>query len=370
MTPRRVSCSPTSGSGWASAGQPRCGLRPRPLRHRRWRQRGRRDAHRPGPRGLPAPAARAAATAPRRASCGPCSAATPASSGPPSWRARTCRAVPSRVRPGPPWHRGTSLRVMSYNVHDLHDDRAAAARVVRASVPTCCACRRCRAGSRRSSGSRPSPGPVACIWAGGRLGTGGTAVLTAPRVGSTARPARRLRSASLTGRGGMPPRPSRSRRRAAPVTVVSVHLGLAGAGAAAARRGGARGAGGPSRRGRGPQRGDRGLRHRRMAGRLVLASGTQATFPAHGPTSPLDAIFASADLSTVPASERTSPTSTSRTSAAASGPPTGLGRRRPDSHPRVTRSELRRACRRRRDRARCRRAGPAARNRRRSSSWR
>lgn len=205
--------------------------------------------------------------------------------------------------PGPPWRRDELLRVMSYNVKDFTADPAAAARVVRALRPDVLCVqevpRRLTTEFRLPSFAR------ACdlYWAGGRLGTGGTAMLTALRVRVHGTSRRRLAVRF----------PDRTRGYAAvdvslpgwlPVTVLSVHLSL-----------------GAEERQRHveailsglPERavvagdineGADGLAHRRLAGRLVLASGTQPTFPADHPRSALDVIFASADLPTIPASEQ------------------------------------------------------------------
>ena len=205
--------------------------------------------------------------------------------------------------PRPPWRRAELLRVMSYNVKDFTADRAAAARVVRALGPDVLCLqevpRRLTTEFRMPSFAR------ACglYWAGGRLGTGGTAVLTALRVRVHGTSRRRLAVRF----------PDRSRGYAAvdvslpgwvPITVLSVHLSL---GAEERQRHA------EAILSRLPERavvagdlneGADGLAHRRLAGRLVLASGTQPTFPAHDPRSPLDFIYASADLRTVPASEQ------------------------------------------------------------------
>lgn len=118
---------------------------------------------------------------------------------------------------------------MTYNVHDLRDDRAAAARVVRAVRPDVLCLqevpRRLTTEVRLPAFARR----CGLLWGGGRLGTGGTAVLTGPRVEVVERQ-----------RGRLPVRfPDRSRgyaaatvrlsgdgRAARPVTVVSMHLGL------------------------------------------------------------------------------------------------------------------------------------------------
>jgi len=191
---------------------------------------------------------------------------------------------------------------MTYNLHDLRDDRAAAARVVRAVDPDVLCLQ--EVPRRLTTEFRLPPFARACrlLWNRGRLGTGGTAVLTAPRV-----------VVHGVHRGRLPVRfPDRTRGYAAatvslagdsprlpPVTVVSVHLGL-----------------------RAPER----LRHASLvleglddravvagdlneeagaatydliAGRLPLASDGVPTFPARLPTVALDAVFAGRGLGLV-----------------------------------------------------------------------
>ena len=203
---------------------------------------------------------------------------------------------------------GNVLRVMSYNVHDLRDDRAAAARVVRTVAPDVLCLQ--EVPRRLTTEVRLPRFARACgmAWGRGRLGTGGTAVLVGPRVVLVGR-----------SRGRLPVRfPDRTRGYAAatvelagaaatgrPVTVVSVHLGL---------------------------RADERLRHTSavleryasdtssrasvsdvvvagdlnegsdgrafavLADRLRLVSGDTATFPAAAPTTALDVVFASPGL--------------------------------------------------------------------------
>ncbi|GEO29312.1 endonuclease/exonuclease/phosphatase family protein [Terrabacter aerolatus] len=188
---------------------------------------------------------------------------------------------------------------MSYNVHDLLDDRSAAARAVRAVAPDVLCLQ--EVPRRLTTELRLPPFARECrlLWRGGRLGTGGTAVLTAPRVvvHDVSRGRLRVRfpdrtrgyAAATVSLGGDGP-------RARPVTVVSVHLGL-----------------------RAPQRlrhaevvldrvGDRavvagdlnegpgGAAHTLIAARHPLASATTPTYPADLPTVTLDAIFAGRDL--------------------------------------------------------------------------
>jgi endonuclease/exonuclease/phosphatase family metal-dependent hydrolase len=115
--------------------------------------------------------------------------------------------------------------VATYNVRDFLDDQTAAARVVRAIAPDVLCLqevpRRVTTEIRLPTFARD----CGLFWSGGRLGSGGTAVLTSLRTRVHAAYVRRL-----------PVRfPDRSRGYAAvdvslsgadPITVVSVHLGL------------------------------------------------------------------------------------------------------------------------------------------------
>ncbi|WP_344256010.1 endonuclease/exonuclease/phosphatase family protein [Terrabacter carboxydivorans] len=195
---------------------------------------------------------------------------------------------------------------MSYNVHDLLDDRAAAARVVRAVAPDVLCLQ--EVPRRLTTELRLPPFARDCrlLWSGGRRGTGGTAVLTAPRVVVHGVSRGRLRvrfpdrtrgyaaaTVSLPGAGP----------RARPVTVVSVHLGLR-----------------PQQRREhartvldrvGDRAGDRtvvagdlneghgGAAYDLIAARHPLASPSLPTYPADRPTVALDAIFAGRDLEVV-----------------------------------------------------------------------
>ena len=203
---------------------------------------------------------------------------------------------------GPPWRRAELLRVMTYNVKDFTADRAAAARVVREVRPDVLCLQ--EVPRRVTTEFRLPAFARACglYWAGGRLGTGGTAVLTSLRL--------RVHG---TSSGRLAVRfPDRTRGYAAvlvslpgwvPITVLSLHLSLGAeerqrhAEAILSRLPGRAVVGGDL------NEGADGLAHRRLAGRLVLASGMQPTYPAHAPRSALDFIFASADLCTVPASD-------------------------------------------------------------------
>ncbi|MFM6851561.1 MAG: endonuclease/exonuclease/phosphatase family protein [Terrabacter sp.] len=203
---------------------------------------------------------------------------------------------------------GHVLRVMSYNVHDLRDDRAAAARVVRSVAPDILCLQ--EVPRRLTTEVRLPRFARACglAWHRGRLRTGGTAVLVGPRVVLVGR-----------SRGRLSVRfPDRTRGYAAatvtlpgaarPVTVVSVHLGLRADErvrhtAAVLER---FVVSGPSRPGAHGvvvagdlNEGSEGRAFAALAGRLRLVSGETATFPAGAPTAVLDVVFAGPDLTVV-----------------------------------------------------------------------
>lgn len=194
---------------------------------------------------------------------------------------------------------------MTYNVHDLRDDRAAAARVVRAVRPDVLCLqevpRRLTTEVRLPAFARR----CGLLWSRGRLGTGGTAVLTGPRV-----------EVLGTHRGRLPVRfPDRSRGYAAatvrlvgegrpgdPVTVVSVHLGLRAdervrhalmvlgrLGASAGTQDRVVVAGDLNE-------GADGRVHAVVGTRYRLVSGGVATYPAQRPTAALDVVFAAPTL--------------------------------------------------------------------------
>jgi len=117
---------------------------------------------------------------------------------------------------------------MSYNVRDFLDDRRAAARVVRAVAPDVLCLqevpRRLTTEVRLPRFARE----CGMRWGGGRFGTGGTAVLTAPglAVVSSSRGRLPTRFPDRTrGWAGVTVAPARWATEAS-VTVVSVHLGL------------------------------------------------------------------------------------------------------------------------------------------------
>ena len=200
---------------------------------------------------------------------------------------------------------------MTYNVHDLRDDRAAAARVVRAVAPDVLCLQ--EVPRRLTTEVRLPRFARACgmRWRGGRLGTGGTAVLTGPRV-----------EVRATLRGRLPVRfPDRSRGYAAatvslagarparaPVTVLSLHLGLRAderVRHASTILDRLHTAGGGPRR---PvvvagdlNEGAGGRAFSVVLNRYRLVSGGVLTFPSDRPTVALDAIFATPSLTVVEA---------------------------------------------------------------------
>lgn len=191
---------------------------------------------------------------------------------------------------------------MSYNVHDLLDDRAAAARVVRAVAPDVLCLQ--EVPRRLTTELRLPPFARDCrlLWSGDRRGTGGTAVLTAPRVvvHDVSRGRLRVRFPDRT-RGyaaatvSLPGAGPRSR----PVTVVSVHLGLR----AQQRREHARTVldrvGDRAVVAGDLNEGPGGAAYDLIAARHPLASPSLPTYPADRPTVALDAIFAGRDLEVV-----------------------------------------------------------------------
>ncbi len=195
------------------------------------------------------------------------------------------------------------LRVMSYNLRDFLDDRHAAARVVRAVDPDALCLQ--EVPRRLTTELRLPPFARECglSWSRRRRGSGGTAVLTGPRV---------LVHGATTAR--LPVRfPDRTRGYAAldvslpgspALTVASIHLGLR---ASERERHTLRlladlatpGAGGRGSRlvvagdlNEGPGGGAREL----LLGPLRLLSPDMATFPAHAPDQRLDLVLGSEGL--------------------------------------------------------------------------
>jgi endonuclease/exonuclease/phosphatase family metal-dependent hydrolase len=194
------------------------------------------------------------------------------------------------------------LRVATYNVRDFLDDRAAAARVVRAIDPDVLCLqevpRRLTTEVRLPAFARE----CGLYWAGRRRGTGGTAILTALRVSVHAASAHRLgvRFPDRTrGYAGL----DVSLPGTDPVTVVSVHLGLRAqererhADAILGRIGRRAIVAGDL------NEGDDGPAYARLAARLRVVSAARPTFPAHHPSRVLDVVLAGSDLEVLAGAE-------------------------------------------------------------------
>ena len=196
---------------------------------------------------------------------------------------------------GPP-----TLRLASYNTRDFLDDRHAAARVVRAIDPDVLCLqevpRRLLAGRR----VRAFAQECGMRWGGGHRGSGGTTVLTAPRVTRLALEHHRLPVLpGVRTRGYAVARVALGDRP--PVTVVSVHLSLSpGQRVRHVRRLlAAVEPGGPAVRtlvAGDLNEGQDGAAYGVLAAHHRLATGGVATFPVWGPDKALDVVLASPDL--------------------------------------------------------------------------
>lgn len=183
---------------------------------------------------------------------------------------------------------------MSYNLHDFRDDRAAAARVIRAVGPDVLCVQ--EVPRRLTTELRVPPFARACglVWHRRRLGTGGTAVLTRPGV-----------LVHEVVRGRLPVRfPDRTRGYAGatvslppdgpqvePVTVVSIHLGLREAERSRHAATVLEGLGERAVVAGDLNEGPGGTAYELVAGRYPQASAGEPTFPAQHPTVALDAVF-------------------------------------------------------------------------------
>jgi endonuclease/exonuclease/phosphatase family metal-dependent hydrolase len=187
------------------------------------------------------------------------------------------------------------LRVATYNVRDLLDDREAASRVVRAVQPDVLCLQEV---PRRLTTEFSLPAlarATGLLWNGGRLGTGGTAVLTGLRV-----------HVHATSGGRLPVRfPDRTRGYAAvlvslpgsvPVAVASLHLSLSATERQRHVRQVLEAVPDPAVIAGDLNEGPGGEVHRLLATRLRLVSDERPTFPAGRPTSALDVIFASPEV--------------------------------------------------------------------------
>lgn len=193
----------------------------------------------------------------------------------------------------------TTLRVVSYNLKDLTQDRHAAARVIRRLDPDVLCLQ--EVPRRMLSAWRVSAFAAECdlVWSGAHHGSGGTTVLTSLRVQVEYSSHRRLRVAPwqrtrgyAVARVAVPGR--------LPVVVASVHLSLD---AAERLRHTEQILGSLAEGERVVLAGDlnegaSGAAWQRLAGPLRLVSPDRPTFPAAAPNAVLDVIFASPGLTT------------------------------------------------------------------------
>ena len=200
---------------------------------------------------------------------------------------------------------GTPLRVASYNTRDFHDDRRAAARVVRAIRPDVLCLQEV---PRRLLGAhqvRRFAAECGLSWSGSHRGSGGTTILTGPRV----RPARtwhRRLSVALHRRTRGYALSRLVLEGGRPLVVASVHLSL-DAGerhahttqilrevrAVAGDTAGIVLAGDLNEV-------ESGSAWRLLDARLRLVSPAAPTFPARRPRTLLDVIFASPEVQALP----------------------------------------------------------------------
>ncbi|EWS99980.1 endonuclease/exonuclease/phosphatase [Intrasporangium oryzae NRRL B-24470] len=199
-----------------------------------------------------------------------------------------------------PRRTGPAMRVMSYNVRDFLDDVAAAARVVRAVDPDVLCLQ--EVPRRLTTELRLPAFARACRlwWSGGRRGTGGTAILTSPRV--TVHSASRHRLGVRF--------PDRTRGYAAadvslpgsvPVSVASIHLSLRADERERHARDIVAALGDRSVVAGDLNEGSDGRGHRLIAERCRVVSEAVPTFPASSPDQVLDVIFAGPGLEVRPA---------------------------------------------------------------------
>lgn len=198
------------------------------------------------------------------------------------------------------------LRVASYNLRDLLDDRAAAGRVVRVIQPDVLCLQEV---PRRLTTEFSLPAfarASGLYWAGGRWGTGGTAILTSLRVHTHRATAGRLRVRF----------PDRTRGYAAhlvslpgfePLWVASIHLSLRADERERHLAEVLRALPTPAVIAGDLNEGPAGRAWARLAATFQKLSDDHPTFPAARPTSVLDVIFATPGVTVAPADPAAGP---------------------------------------------------------------
>jgi endonuclease/exonuclease/phosphatase family metal-dependent hydrolase len=198
----------------------------------------------------------------------------------------------------------TAIRIATYNVRDFKDDRAAAARVVRAIAPDILCLQ--EVPRRLFSTFRVAAFAAHCgmFWSGRHRGSGGTTIFTSLRVqvaesahyGLRVAPLRRTRGYAVLRAG--PP-------GCRPLLAASVHLSLdvAERQRHTAHVLGRLAGGSPMVLAGDLNEGEEGRAWGLIAGSMSLISPTTPTFPAARPRVLLDAVFGSAELKVHPHAE-------------------------------------------------------------------
>lgn len=192
---------------------------------------------------------------------------------------------------------GRTLRVASYNLRDLKDDEQAAARVVRAINPDVLCLQEVPRYPLSSKRIGRFAARCGLSWSGGHRGSGGTTMMSGPRVEVLDVRHGRLKVAWLQRERGYAVGHVRLPGQRS-VGFVSIHLSLdaaeraehAATVLAALPRDGLLVLAGDL------NEGPDGQAWRSIAERLRVVSGDALTFPAKNPCHRLDAIFASAGL--------------------------------------------------------------------------
>lgn len=195
---------------------------------------------------------------------------------------------------------GHILRVASYNLRDLKDDVAAAARVVQAIDPDLLCLQEVPRHLFSSRSVASFAAQCGLSWSGGHRGSGGTTVMSSPRLQVADLRHRRLKVSVLQRQRGYAVGEVRLPGHRS-FWVVSLHLSLDAAERAShvatilrelPGEGSLVVAGDLNE-------GSDGAAWKALAGRLSLVSVDALTFPARNPRHRLDVIFTSPTLSTV-----------------------------------------------------------------------